>query len=68
MTFEVWDQRVAAGYDEASADMYAPEVLQPAVDFLAALAPGGRAVEFAIGTGRVGLPRSPSPRPTRSRC
>jgi len=58
VTFEVWDQRVAAGYDQASPDMYAPEVLQPAVDFLAALAPGGRALEFAIGTGRVALPLS----------
>jgi len=58
VTSEVWDQRVAAGYDEASADMYAPEVLQPAVDFLAALAPGGQALEFAIGTGRVALPLS----------
>jgi ubiquinone/menaquinone biosynthesis C-methylase UbiE len=26
------------------------------VKFLAALAPGGRALEFAIGTGRVALP------------
>ncbi len=47
---------MAAGYDEASTDMYAPDVLGPAVDFLAALAPGGRALEFAIGTGRVALP------------
>lgn len=38
--------------------MYAPEVLQPAVDFLAALAPCGQALEFAIGTGRVALPLS----------
>ncbi len=38
--------------------MFAPEVLDPAVDFLAALAPGGRALEFAIGTGRVALPLS----------
>jgi SAM-dependent methyltransferase len=28
----------------------------PEVDFLAALAPGGRALELAIGTGRVALP------------
>ncbi len=38
--------------------MYAPPVLQPALEFLAALAPGGRALEFAIGTGRVALPLS----------
>jgi co-chaperonin GroES (HSP10) len=33
--------------------MFAPEVLEPTVDRLAALADGGRALEFAIGTGRV---------------
>ena len=38
--------------------MFAPEVLGPAVDFLAALAPGGRALEFAVGTGRIALPLS----------
>jgi SAM-dependent methyltransferase len=47
---------VARGYDAASADMYAPEVLRPTVDFLAAEAGGGRALELAIGTGRVALP------------
>jgi hypothetical protein len=52
VTSEVWSQRAATGYDEASADMCAPEVLQPAVDFLAGLTPGGRALGFAIGTGR----------------
>jgi SAM-dependent methyltransferase len=54
----MWDQRVAAGYDAGSPEMYAPEVLDPAVDFLAALAPGGRALEFAIGTGRLAIPLS----------
>jgi hypothetical protein len=56
VTSETWDGRVAVGYHEASADMFAPEVLRPAVDFLEGLAPGGRALEFAIGTGRVALP------------
>jgi SAM-dependent methyltransferase len=54
----MWDQRVAAGYDQGTQEMYAPEVLDPAVDFLAALAPGGRALEFAVGTGRIALPLS----------
>lgn len=57
MTSTVWDD-LAAEYDKASAGMYAQEVLQPTVEFLAALAPGGRALEFAIGTGRVALPLS----------
>jgi SAM-dependent methyltransferase len=38
--------------------MFAPEVLGPAVDRLAELAGGGRALEFAIGTGRVAVPLS----------
>ena len=36
--------------------MFAPEVLEPAVNFLAGLAGPGRALEFAVGTGRVAIP------------
>ena len=36
--------------------MATPEVLDPTVDLLVGLAEGGRALEFAIGTGRVALP------------
>jgi SAM-dependent methyltransferase len=54
MTSQVWDSFRAEGYDDGT-DLMPPEA---AVDFLAALAPGGRALEFAIGTGRVGLPLS----------
>jgi SAM-dependent methyltransferase len=36
--------------------MFAPEVLGPTVDRLARLAGEGRALEFAIGTGRVAIP------------
>jgi ubiquinone/menaquinone biosynthesis C-methylase UbiE len=36
--------------------MFAADVLQPVVDRLAALAGDGRALEFAIGTGRVAVP------------
>lgn len=46
---------VAARYDERSAAMFAPEVLDPAVDRLEELAGGGPALELAIGTGRVAL-------------
>ncbi|HYQ73830.1 class I SAM-dependent methyltransferase [Cellulomonas sp.] len=53
---DIWTERVAARYDESSAAMFAPEVLGPAVDFLAARAEGGRALELAVGTGRVALP------------
>jgi predicted TPR repeat methyltransferase len=36
--------------------MFSPEVVGPMVDFLAALAGDGAALEFGIGTGRVALP------------
>jgi SAM-dependent methyltransferase len=53
-----FDAEIAAHYDETTAHMYRPEVLEPAVDFLAALAGDGRALEFGVGTGRVALPLS----------
>lgn len=53
---EVWDQHTAEQYDESVADRFTPEVLEPAVAFLADLAGSGAALEFAIGTGRVALP------------
>ncbi len=49
-------ERVAARYDESSADRFDPAVLDPVVDLLAGLAGGGRALELGIGTGRVALP------------
>ena len=58
MTDELWGERVAARYDEVSGDMNSEAVLGPTVDFLSTLAGRGRALEFAIGTGRVGLPLS----------
>jgi SAM-dependent methyltransferase len=51
-----FDEPVAARYDESSADMFDPEVVDPVVDFLAELAGGGRALELGIGTGRIALP------------
>jgi SAM-dependent methyltransferase len=49
-------ERVAARYDEFEAEMFDPAVVEPAVDFLAALAGNGRALELGIGTGRIALP------------
>jgi SAM-dependent methyltransferase len=51
-----FDDRVAARYDESSAEMFDPAVVEPAVDFLAELAGRGRALELGIGTGRIALP------------
>ncbi len=53
---EIWDEATAAEYDTPGSGMFAPEVLDPVVARLADLAEGGRALEFAIGTGRVALP------------
>ena len=53
---EIWDDEAAQDYDTPGTGMFAPDVLGPAVDLLARLAGGGRALEFAIGTGRVGVP------------
>jgi SAM-dependent methyltransferase len=49
-------EEVAARYDESCGAMFDPSVLGPTVDVLAGLAGGGRALEFAVGTGRVALP------------
>jgi SAM-dependent methyltransferase len=49
-------ERVAERYDESSADMFDPAVVEPAVDFLAELAGDGAALELGIGTGRIAIP------------
>ncbi len=53
---EVWDEATAAAYDHDAADQFTPEALEPTLDVLERLADGGPALEFAVGTGRVGLP------------
>jgi SAM-dependent methyltransferase len=53
----IWfDEEIAASYDEDSAERFEPRLLDATADFLAALAGDGRALELAIGTGRVALP------------
>ncbi|MGP4008223.1 class I SAM-dependent DNA methyltransferase [Streptomyces sp. 4N124] len=49
-------ESVAARYDRSAADMFRPEVVNPAVDLLAELAGDGAALEFGVGTGRIALP------------
>jgi SAM-dependent methyltransferase len=51
-----FDERVAATYDETTAELSDPAVVEPAVDFLANLVGTGRALELGIGTGRIALP------------
>jgi SAM-dependent methyltransferase len=51
-----FDERVAARYDESSAEMFDPAVVDPVIAFLVELAGSGRALELGIGTGRIALP------------
>lgn len=51
-----FDEKIAGTYDQDSMFMFDPEVLDPAVEFLASLASGGSVLEFGIGTGRVAVP------------
>ncbi|MFI8364942.1 class I SAM-dependent DNA methyltransferase [Streptomyces sp. NPDC085612] len=53
---ELWNRATAERYDAEETGMSSAEVLGPTLDFLAELAGDGRALEFAIGTGRVGVP------------
>lgn len=53
---DYFGEAVAARYDETSAGEFAPAVVDPTVDFLAALAGEGAALELGIGTGRIALP------------
>jgi SAM-dependent methyltransferase len=49
-------ERVAARYDESSAEMFEPGVVNAVVGVLAELAADGRALELGVGTGRIALP------------
>jgi SAM-dependent methyltransferase len=51
-----FDEGVAARYDETIGSWGDPEVVESAVDLLAALAGGGAALELGLGTGRIALP------------
>ncbi|MEU6384043.1 class I SAM-dependent methyltransferase [Streptomyces bauhiniae] len=53
---ELWDRASAERYDAEETEMSSAGVLGPALDFLAGLAGAGRALEFAVGTGRVAVP------------
>jgi SAM-dependent methyltransferase len=54
---DYFGEEVAERYDDGG-PMFSPEVVGPTVDFLAALAGEGAAVEFGIGPGRVALPHA----------
>jgi hypothetical protein len=52
----IWDEETADVHDEDAAKMFAPELVEPAVACLARLAGSGPVLEFAIGSGRIGIP------------
>lgn len=56
MSSDVWDEDAATRYDADVAAQFAPAVVGPVVDYLQRLAGDGPALEFAVGTGRVGIP------------
>ena len=56
MTEDLFSGRVAERYDASLGERGNPAVVGATVDFLAALAGGGRALELGIGTGRIALP------------
>jgi SAM-dependent methyltransferase len=51
-----FDERVAAEYETRWPDLFAPEMVEPAVAFLEDHAHGGPILELGIGTGRLALP------------
>lgn len=53
---DLWNEDVARAYDTPGEGRFAPEVIGPTVQRLRALAGDGRALEFAVGTGRVAVP------------
>ena len=55
---DYFDEAVAATYDEDDSEEFSPATIARTVDVLEELADGGRALELAIGTGRIAVPLS----------
>src|SRR5437870_2413907 len=51
-----FDEPIADRYDESENAMFSAQVVDPTVDFLAAVAAGRKALELGIGTGRIAVP------------
>jgi SAM-dependent methyltransferase len=49
-------EAIAAMYDDSSGGEFAPATIEATADVLAGLAGSGRALELAIGTGRIAVP------------
>ena len=53
-----FDEWIAQRYETLWPELFAPSVVEPAVNFLADLAQDGAALELGIGTGRLAIPLS----------
>ncbi|MEO6396671.1 MAG: class I SAM-dependent methyltransferase [Devosia sp.] len=53
---DIWNEQAAAAYDTPGEGMFDATLLAATAERLKTLAAGGRALEFAIGTGRVAIP------------
>jgi SAM-dependent methyltransferase len=51
-----FDEWIAERYERLWPELFEPDAIDPVVEFLAGLAGTGRALEFAIGTGRIAIP------------
>lgn len=58
MPVDSFDEWIAARYEQLWPELFAPAVIDPAVDFLAELAGSGPALELGVGTGRIAVPLS----------
>ena len=54
----LFDALVAPRYDATLGAQGTAEMIEPILDFLVDQARGGRVLEFAVGTGRIALPRA----------
>jgi SAM-dependent methyltransferase len=50
-----FDEWIAERYEQLWPHLFAPDVIEPALDCLYDLAGGGACLEFGIGTGRIGI-------------
>jgi trans-aconitate methyltransferase len=58
MPTDYFDERVAEQYESRWPELFAPEAIEPVVDFLAHLVGARAALELGVGTGRVAIPLS----------
>jgi SAM-dependent methyltransferase len=56
MSPDHFGEEIATRYDDPTDETFRPAAIEPVVEFLAALAADGTAVELGIGTGRIALP------------